>query len=49
MGMIEIENVCGNCKYHKWDGRAWICECPESEAIGYYTEYSDSCDEWEEK
>lgn len=51
------EEICGTCKYHRHiytmhDGRSdhgWVCVNDQSENAGCYTDYGDSCDEWEGK
>ena len=59
--LIRDREVCGTCKYHehiyasvrKYEdikvNNGWMCMNELSENQGYYTEYSDSCDDWEEK
>lgn len=46
--MID-EKYCGTCKYHyhKNIGDGWKCVNDRSEYFADWTEYSDSCDEWE--
>lgn len=46
--MID-EKCCGTCKYHyhKNIGDGWECVNDRSEYFADWTEYSDSCDEWE--
>ena len=48
--MID-EKCCGTCKYHyhKNIGDGWECVNDRSEYFADWTEYSDSCDEWEER
>lgn len=50
MELHRDENqCCGNCLFHeKIDGR-WTCTQPGSEYAYYETEYTDVCDEWEER
>ena len=43
------EDICGQCKYHRNQNEEWICNNPESENYGDYTEYKDSCEEFEER
>ena len=49
--MIDTENVCGNCKYNKYDytTEEFTCDCEESAYYGLETYYEDSCDVFEEK
>lgn len=48
--MID-DKCCGTCKYHyhKNIGDGWECVNDRSEYFADWTEYSDSCDEWEER
>lgn len=46
-----MNNCCGNCAYHSsanLDGD-WVCENPESENNGVWTDYEDSCVDFEER
>ena len=45
------DKYCGTCKYHyhKNIGDGWECVNDRSEYFADWTEYSDSCDEWEER
>ena len=45
------ENYCGTCKHSVLDGESneWVCNNDESERYGEYTEYADSCEEWEDE
>lgn len=45
------DKCCGTCKYHyhKNIGDGWECVNDKSEYFADWTEYSDSCDEWEER
>lgn len=38
---------CGTCVFHckANDQDDWICENPESENYGVWTEYADNCDD----
>ena len=48
---MERTRCCGTCKCHCYanlDGD-WICENEESENYMCWTDYEDSCDEWEER
>ena len=45
-------NCCGTCKYHLRDDyhpEDFVCCNPDSEYCSDYTEYQDSCDDYEEK
>lgn len=46
------DKCCGTCKYHHHEDidDGWVCVNDQSEYCEYYvewTEYSDSCEEWE--
>lgn len=49
----EQKECCGLCQYHKPEGNIfppdWICTNPESENYSDYTEYSDKCEQFEER
>lgn len=45
---MDERMVCGTCKYHETDGCDFICNNPESDYYSDWTEYDDTCDEWEE-
>lgn len=55
--MFDETCCCGTCRHHEpssitldWlDKRDWFCMCEEADAYGLATEYSDSCEEWEER
>lgn len=43
---------CGTCKHHSPDGSFpddWMCVNEASDACGDYTEFYDTCEEWEER
>ena len=42
---------CGKCKYHQHEhgGDGWICINDRSEGYGDYTEYRETCDEFERR
>ena len=47
--------LCGECRHHRCEGRQpksrrdWHCENPRSSYYMDYTDYADSCDDWEGK
>lgn len=45
------EHVCGTCRHHKNNTKSgdWWCTEFDSEYFTDYTDYSDSCEEWEER
>ena len=43
------DEICGLCIHHRKDDGCWVCNNPESECYGCYTEYSESCVEFEER
>lgn len=42
---------CGNCKhhYHEDIDDGWVCVNPRSRFCTDWTEYEDTCEEWEER
>lgn len=40
---------CGICKYRSYDGNDFICDNPDSNGFGDYSDFSDYCGEYEEK
>ena len=43
-----MNECCGTCKWHVKDELGdWICVNDESENCADWTEYNDSCEEWE--
>lgn len=52
---VEIEKVCGTCKYNKGerDGekgyKDWYCNNEDSDCYGVPTAYSDACEDWKGK
>ena len=47
--MKDTEEICGKCIHHRKRNEEWICDNPESECYGCYTEYNDSCNDFEER
>jgi hypothetical protein len=45
----QREDVCGQCRWNRYDDDGFYCGCKESDYYGHSTMYSDSCDEWKEK
>lgn len=45
---FEDEN-CGHCLHHKNDDGCWVCNNPDSDSYGCYTEYKDVCNDFEER
>lgn len=45
------EKCCGTCKYHGFENLSdgWVCVNDRSEYCADWTEYSDSCEEWEKR
>lgn len=43
------ERICGTCRYHHHENicDGWVCVNDASEYVADYTEYEDSCEEWE--
>lgn len=48
---MSKEECCGTCGWHRFENLTdgWVCVNDESENCGDWTEYSDSCDMWEER
>ena len=46
-----MNKVCGECKYHTFENidSGYVCTNPDSEYIADWTEYNDSCENFEEK
>ena len=47
-----MENkICGTCRNHRIDpyDDGWRCVCGDSDYCTEWTEYTDTCDEWEGK
>lgn len=43
--------ICGTCKYHKYEpiDKGFVCTNADSDNCTYWTEFTDSCIDWEEK
>jgi len=41
------EQVCGTCRWHKNDGDDWVCCNNKSDYCADWTEYGNTCEEWE--
>ncbi len=42
------EQCCGTCKWHQNEKTVgWACANPDSEYYADWTEYGDTCEEWE--
>ena len=43
------DKCCGTCKHHYYDeiNEDWVCINSYSKYGTYWTEYKDSCEEWE--
>ena len=45
-----MEQCCGTCKFHRTDdGGEWICVNDVSEYYTDYTEWGESCSDYEER
>ena len=49
MDDYEDEQYCGNCAFHRREGKDWICDNEESDCYGCATEYRDICECHREK
>lgn len=45
----RAEEICGKCLHHRKEDEEWICKNPNSECWGCYTEYRDTCGDFEER
>lgn len=43
------EHKCGTCNFHHNAGDGWVCVNSDSDYCTDYTEYTDSCEDWEER
>ena len=46
-----MKQCCGTCRYHEYEdfSQGYVCVNDESEYCADWTEYNDTCDEWEGK
>ncbi len=46
-----MSEICGNCKYHQYEeaSQGWVCCNGESEYCADWTEYNDTCEDFEER
>ena len=46
-----MKQCCGTCKYHQFENvdDGYVCVNIDSEYFADWTEYSDYCEEWEER
>ena len=48
--MTKEQMLCGECRHHKKDADGdWYCSNPDSAYYMDWTEYSDGCEEGEER
>lgn len=51
--MMFREKTCGNCLYNRRDRESinedFYCSNEESDYFGFSTEYTDECEEWQQK
>lgn len=46
----DMREVCGECKWHRKDADGdWMCFNTESEFYCDWTDYSDTCEEYEQR
>lgn len=44
------KECCGNCKHYQYKPKeGWICKCPYSDCYHQWTDYGNSCEEYEKK
>ena len=50
-GEAMNKECCGTCKWHKLENvdEGWVCVNADSDNVADWTEYEDSCMEWEAK
>lgn len=48
---MDIKQICGTCRYHYHEDidDGWVCVNPDSDYRADWTEYEDTCDEWERR
>jgi hypothetical protein len=46
-----MDRICGNCKYNVYevDEDDFICDNPDSDNFGIYTDYNGECEYYEER
>lgn len=46
---MTCNHICGTCRYHQHESinDGWVCINPESDCCADWTEYGDSCEDWE--
>lgn len=47
--MRNCDECCGNCIFNRYHDGEFLCGNEDSEMYGIFTEYSNSCNEYEEK
>lgn len=47
----RMDRCCGTCKWHEYDDISgdFVCVNGDSDCCADWTDYSDSCEEWEER
>ena len=45
------EEICGNCRWHIYEeiSQGFVCCNDDSDYCADWTEYEDTCEEWEDK
>lgn len=45
------DKICGTCKWHKHEGidDGWVCVNDRSDYCTDWTDYEDTCEDWEER
>lgn len=48
---MNEERICGRCRHHKHEDidDGWVCVNPDSECFSDWTEWGDSCEDFEER
>ena len=49
--MKDKEKICGTCKWYVQDGliKKYFCSNWDGASYADFTNYNDTCDEWEER
>ena len=47
--MFDDREICGTCIYHQYDKQDedWCCDNQNSDRYTDWTEYTDTCGEWD--
>ena len=47
----DLLQRCGDCRYHRKDGREWVCQNPEADGFGLEKDYNNgnACADFERR